>query len=215
MTKHDALKDLAAVLRDTPTRVPRIESGPAPLTPSQRFVNLNPAVAQAGRVSSLFTQLLPSLTGLGGAGASSGSLIGELLGSRQGNTKGAGGFLGSLLGANSQGGAGGALGLGLAPLLTGLLGFFGGGGKSAPPQLTLYSAPQRLQLQAGLQGGVVTGADSNQSGMPRANGVQPQVTLHIQAMDTQSILNRSTDIAAAVRQAMLQSHPINDIVADL
>jgi len=46
-------------------------------------------------------------------------------------------------------------------------------------------------------------------------GSQPQVTLHIQAMDTQSILNRSADIAQAVRQAMLQSHPINDVVADL
>jgi hypothetical protein len=39
--------------------------------------------------------------------------------------------------------------------------------------------------------------------------------MHIQAMDTQSIMNRSGDIAQAVRQAMLQSHPINDVVADL
>jgi hypothetical protein len=114
--------------------------------------------------------------------------------------------------------------LGLAPLVSGLLGLFGGSQKSAQAALPIYSAPQRQQLQASLQGGVVKGADSNQSGMPRVSegaartstsGSQPQVTLHIQAMDTQSILNRSSDIAQAVRQAMLQSHPINDVVADL
>ena len=84
-----------------------------------------------------------------------------------------------------------------------------------------------MQLREGLQGGVVRGSDSSaQFGLPRValpgtsaganpNASQPQVTLHIQALDTQSILNRSTDIAQAVRQAMLQSHPINDVVADL
>ena len=214
MTKHEALKDLAAVLRETPVQLPRLESGPAPLTPAQRYVNSNSTPAQGSGASSLFSQLAPSLTGLGG-GARGGSLLDGLLGSRPASTqRGAGG--GFLLN-NTQGGAGGALGLGLSPILSGLLGLFGGSGKSAPTPLPLYSAPQRLQVQSGLQGGVVSGADWNQSGMARSNGTsgQPQVTLHIQAMDTQSILNRSTDIAQAVRQAMLQSHPINDVVADL
>jgi hypothetical protein len=206
MTKNEALKDLEAVLRDSPVRLPKIESGPAALTPAQAYRNANQSPAQGSSASSLLTQLLPSFTGIG-SGASSGSsgasLLGELLGGGQ---------------SSSSGGLGSVLGAGLSPILTGLLGLFGGGSKSAPPQLPLYSAPQSLQLQSGVQGGAVSGADSNQSGLPRATtggGSQPQVTLHIQAMDTQSIMNRSGDIAQAVRQAMLQSHPINDVVADL
>jgi hypothetical protein len=202
MTKQEALKDLAGVLRDTPAKPPRVESGPAPLTPAQAYGNSNPTAAEGTSASSLLTQLLPSFTGFGSSAGGS-SLLGELLGSGK---------------SSPQGSAADALGLGLSPIISGLAGLFGGGGsKNAPPQLPLYSAPQRLQLQSSLQGGAVSGADSNQSGMPRANnaGSQPQITMHIQAMDTQSILNRSSDIAQAVRQAMLQSHPINDIVADL
>lgn len=199
MTKHDALKDLAAVLRDSPKPLGRVESGPAPLSPAQRYLNSSPTVVQGKSGSSLFSQLLPSLTGLGG-GSSGSSLLGSLLGGGQGN--GSGGVAGAL---------------GLSPILSGLLGLIGGGKKGAAAPLALYSAPQRVQLQSGLQGGTVSGADSGQNGLSRTNGAtgQPQVTLHIQAMDTQSILNRSTDIAQAVRQAMLQSHPINDVVADL
>ena len=217
MTKHEALNDLAAVVRDTPIQLPRLESGPAPLTPRQRYVTSNPRPAQGSGTSSLFSQLAPLLTGLT-AGGSGGSLLGTLLGSRQAGSQGAAGTgVGSLLSTSQGGGFGGAAAVGLSPILSGLLGLFGGSGKSVPAPIPLYSAPLRMQVQSGLQGGVVSGADSNQSGMARANGTSgtPQVTLHIQAMDTQSILNRSTDIAQAVRQAMLQSHPINDVVADL
>jgi hypothetical protein len=198
MTKQEALRDLSAVLRDSPAKLPRVESGPAPLTPAQAYSNANPAsTSGSNTASSLLSQLLPSFTGVG-TGASGGSLLGQLVGS---------------------GGTASAAGLGLSPILSGLLGLFGGGGSNsnAATPLPLYAAPQRLQLQSSLQGGVVSGADSNASGQSRVNntGSQPQVTLHIQAMDTQSILNRSNDIATAVRQAMLQSHPINDVVADL
>ena len=198
MTKHQALHELSAVLRETPVALPRVESGPAPLSPAQKYLNSNPMLAgRSNSSSSLFSQLVQATTGLGGV--QSGSSLFDALLSRQ------------------TGGQGGGLaGFGLAPIVSGLLGLFGGG-KSAPPPLPLYWAPQRIHAQAGIQGGVVTGADSNQSGMPRANAAfsQPQITLNIQAMDTQSIMNRSTDIAQAVRQAMLQSHPINDVVADL
>jgi hypothetical protein len=34
-------------------------------------------------------------------------------------------------------------------------------------------------------------------------------------MDSQSFLDRSDDIANAVRAAMLNSHPINDVIASL
>jgi hypothetical protein len=34
-------------------------------------------------------------------------------------------------------------------------------------------------------------------------------------MDSQSFMGRSADIANAVREAMLNMHPINDVVANL
>ena len=196
MTKHEALKELAGVIRESPVRASRLESGPAPLSPLQRYLSSNTASTKASGGSSLFSLLAPTLSGNGGSG---GSLLDAFLGARQGSS------------------SGGFLGAGLSPVVSGLLGLFGKGGKSGAPALPLYSAPQRVQVRSGLQGGVVSGADSNQSGGSRLSGgsAQPQVTLHIQAMDTQSILNRSSDIAQAVRQAMLQSHPINDVVADL
>jgi hypothetical protein len=41
------------------------------------------------------------------------------------------------------------------------------------------------------------------------------MTLNIQAMDAQSILDRSSDIAQAVRSAMLNMSSINDVISDL
>ena len=43
----------------------------------------------------------------------------------------------------------------------------------------------------------------------------PQVTVNVNAMDSQSFMDRSTDIASAVREAMLNMHPINGVVANL
>jgi hypothetical protein len=34
-------------------------------------------------------------------------------------------------------------------------------------------------------------------------------------MDSQSFMDRSNDIASAVREAMLNMHPINNVVAEL
>ena len=42
-----------------------------------------------------------------------------------------------------------------------------------------------------------------------------QVTVNVSAMDSQSFMDRSGDIASAVREAMLNLHPINDVVANL
>lgn len=46
-----------------------------------------------------------------------------------------------------------------------------------------------------------------------ANGAQ--ITVNVQAMDSRSFLDRSQDIAQAVREAMLNMHSINDVVNDL
>jgi hypothetical protein len=43
----------------------------------------------------------------------------------------------------------------------------------------------------------------------------PQITVNVQAMDAQSFLDHSNDIAQAVRQAMLNLSSINDVVNEL
>ena len=197
MNKHDALKELGAVLRQSPAPPAKVETGPAPLSQRAQYLNSLPASSSSSQQgSTLLSSLLSSLPGVfNGGGASSASLLSGLLPS----------------GGDSK--LSGLLGLGASPLISGLASLFGGGGKSAPQPLNLYSAPQRINLQAGVHNGTVGSADYSQSGSVRS--AQPSISLTIQAMDSKSILDRSSDIAQAVRQAMLQSHPINDVVADL
>jgi hypothetical protein len=59
-------------------------------------------------------------------------------------------------------------------------------------------------------GGTAANAFSSSS-----SNSQQQIVVQVQAMDSQSFLDRSHDIAQAVRQAMLNSHPVNDVIMDL
>jgi hypothetical protein len=52
-----------------------------------------------------------------------------------------------------------------------------------------------------------TGAASSQQGQ--------SILVQVQAMDSQSFMDHSNDIAQAVRQAMLNLHSVNDVIADL
>lgn len=116
------------------------------------------------------------------------------------------------------------LGGGIVPLISGLIDLFSGGGSDAPPALSRYAPPASLSFSAangpldsfesGLQG-----VSYDQSGHPRATGggsPAPQaITIQVQAMDSQSFLDHSQDIASAVRQAMLNMHPLNDVISDM
>jgi hypothetical protein len=63
---------------------------------------------------------------------------------------------------------------------------------------------------------VPVAAPGNSGGpAPTPNRGPMQVTVNVQAMDSRSFLDRSGDIAAAVREAMLNMHSINDVVNDL
>jgi len=124
-------------------------------------------------------------------------------------------------------------GLGVVPLVGGLLGLFGGG-SSSPPPLTKYQMPSSIAFMSADTGDQLSAADYDQMGAPRvydsgqsegpagstsgagatANGA-PQITVNVQAMDAQSFLDRSSDIANAVRNAMLNMSSINDVVNDL
>lgn len=109
-------------------------------------------------------------------------------------------------------------GFGLAPIIGGLLGLFGGGNdSSALPPLVKYTMPDAVSYQAAEVGGQIENVDYGQSGTPRgfAGNAVPAITVNVQAMDSQSFLDRSSDIAAAVRQAMLNLNSINDVVNEL
>ncbi|BDC52079.1 hypothetical protein F183_A43940 [Bryobacterales bacterium F-183] len=122
------------------------------------------------------------------------------------NAVGGGGLGGGLLG-----------GFGLSPIVGGLLRLFGFGGSdsdSGVAPLSRYQAPTSLAIDAGLSNGQLSEISRGAGDRVRTVSA-PQVTVQVNAMDTQSFLDRSDDIARAVRQAMLESHPINDVVAEL
>ena len=131
-------------------------------------------------------------------------------------------------------------GLGMMPLVVGLLGLFEGGGTPAPATLEKYAMPERQYFEGADTGSDVSNADYDQMGMPRAysaapaatstatsgaaspgsgstagTAAAPQITVNVQAMDSQSFLDHSNEIAQAVRAAMLNSNSINDVVNNL
>jgi hypothetical protein len=57
---------------------------------------------------------------------------------------------------------------------------------------------------------------SRGAGVPPGGSDQAQsILVQVQAMDSQSFMDRSHDIAQAVRQAMLNMHSVNDVILDL
>jgi hypothetical protein len=133
---------------------------------------------------------------------------------------------GSRSALSSVGGAlsgifGGALGF-LSPVISGITRLFGGG-SSEPVVLPTYTAPPPVSIGGILHSGPTADAPVANTAAPAAQTQQtsgtstysPQITVHVNAMDSQSFMDRSADIANAVREAMLNNHPINGVVADL
>jgi hypothetical protein len=62
----------------------------------------------------------------------------------------------------------------------------------------------------------VSGSPASVSGGTSSSSQQGQsILVQVQAMDSQSFMDHSGDIAQAVRQAMLNLHSVNDVIADL
>jgi hypothetical protein len=117
------------------------------------------------------------------------------------------------------------LGTGLSPLITGLMSLFGsGGGGSTQAPLASLILPPQVGVNAGVSEsapGQSFGVNYGQGGQPRpvssSNSSAPatQITVQVQALDSQSFLDHSNDIAMAVRQAMLESNVLNDVIQAL
>jgi hypothetical protein len=111
-------------------------------------------------------------------------------------------------------------GTGLSPLISGIASLFGGGKSNSPATAVApYIQPPSINLSAGFGGptGGGSGVDYGEGGKPRrvTSTAATQITVQVQAMDSQSFLDRSTDIAAAVRKAMLETSMLNDVIRDV
>jgi hypothetical protein len=91
-----------------------------------------------------------------------------------------------------------------------------------------YALPTAIDFQAAQSNGRLGDLDYDQTGMARTyaqgaggsaglngNAAAPQITVNVQAMDARSFMDRSNDIALAVRDAMLNMNAINDVVNEL
>jgi hypothetical protein len=137
-----------------------------------------------------------------------------------------------------------ASGFGVVPLIGGLLGLFGGGSASTSPPLQ-YEMPAPISFISADTGSGLAAMDYDQTGLPRlydptgsnqadsagapgsgataqsgssmqgSTTASPQVTVSVQAMDAQSFMDYSGQIANAVRSAMLTMSSLNDVVNDL
>ncbi len=131
-------------------------------------------------------------------------------------------LLQGVLRSNRGGGLSGFLGagLGLGSLIRTVAGAFGSGDKQSAAFAT-RSVPPSISLELD-NSGVLSGLPRvrhGQDGLPQpvvAPAPAPnQVIVQVNAMDSQSFMDRSSDIARAVREAMLNMHPINDVINEI
>ncbi len=113
-------------------------------------------------------------------------------------------------------------GFGLVPLGLKIAGLFRGK-KEGARAFSSFELPPSLSLEVANTDSVLNGfprVARGQSGQvrlveERPTPTQPQVVVNISAMDTQSFLDRSQDIAGALRDAMLHMHPVNDVISEV
>jgi hypothetical protein len=183
--------------------------------------------------------LLKSLQGAGPFGALNSGLLAQLPALKEASAAATGKEAsGGKAAAKVAGSALGVLGGGLTllPVVGSLLRLFGAGKKEEPAPLERFALPAPIRAEAGLSPSGQTylidrGAGDRirpaavpgpeREGWARTPARQPQagggtaITVNVQAMDSQSFLDRREDIARAVREAMLQSHSLNDVVSEL
>lgn len=181
--------------------------------------------------------LLNNLQGQKGARALSPGLLAQLpslFAAPETAGSGAGASRGANVAASALRTVGG--GLTLLPVVSGLLKLFGvGRGKDEPAPLEKFAMPASIRAEAGLsQSGETflidrgvgdrirqlpppaqTGPATGGAPVSGKVGTNTAITVNVQAMDSQSFLDRREDIARAVREAMLQSHSLNDVVSEL
>jgi hypothetical protein len=109
----------------------------------------------------------------------------------------------------------------LNPIVAGLMKIFGGGGSDeAAATLTKIERPDATRYQGGVSertGWGMGEIDYSASGLPRAagSGSPVQVVVQVQAIDSRSFIDHRDEIASAVRQALLESHGLGDVMREV
>jgi len=169
-----------------------------------------PATAEQGLIDALgqATQVIDAQTQATSANTDA------LAQSSQARGSSAGKDVSDVLGTASQFLGGG---LSLMPLVSLFSSLFGGGQSQQPAPLMPFSLPPSLNLESTTNNQSVVWGEN---GLPSSvagggSNAGQQITVQVQAMDSQSFLDHSDDIAQAVRQAMLNMNSINDVVTNL
>jgi hypothetical protein len=108
-------------------------------------------------------------------------------------------------------------GIPLYSLFKGLFSLAGGDDEETLPPLVKYQLPAAVNESAGYSArtGFVP-LDYDQTGSARTpSAAAPQVTVQVNAMDSRSFLDHSDEIASAVREAVLNSHSLRDVLTEL
>jgi|SRR5271165_1158891 len=174
--------------------------------------------SSTNRMTEQMSSLVSQITGLN---STEQSAINAIQGNTQAVTqntssKGSGTSAASQVGSAAESLFGGTLSL--SPILSGILSLFGGGGSASTTQMTPFLLPSPVQYQAGLtSSGGVSPVSHGEGGQPRAQGASSatQITVQVSAMDSQSFLDHSDEIANAVKTALLNSNSLSDVIADL
>jgi hypothetical protein len=125
----------------------------------------------------------------------------------------------NLLKQTARGGISSALGGGLkdiggiASIVSGFVGLFGGG-KSAPPPLVHFEAPAS-QNQTAFVGTTTAPAKWVDSGTSAHATSSKGIYASGQEPNVQSLQYQSAQIAQAVKQALLNSSSLNDVIAEI
>jgi hypothetical protein len=108
----------------------------------------------------------------------------------------------------------------LTPIVSGLMSLFGNGGSTTAPVLPGFTLPAPVQIQTVVNGGpgaqpALIQPAAAASAPQTARGGEAQVQVQVNAMDARSFLDHSDEIADAVRRALLSSHALGDVIAEL
>ena len=97
-------------------------------------------------------------------------------------------------------------GFGLSSLISGIAGLFGAGKKKQAPPLTLFQLPSSISQTFQVR-------HSTATTQPQPAG--SNLHIHLQGLNSSSMVDHSNEIAKAVKTAILNSHSLNDVIAEL
>jgi hypothetical protein len=108
----------------------------------------------------------------------------------------------------------------LNPIVAGLMKLFGRGSTEETATLAKIERPASMNYQGGVAertGWGMGEIDYSASGMPRAveRYASTPVVVQVQAIDSRSFLDHRDEIASAVKQALLESHGLGDVMREV